>query len=89
MLVYPILFISIYMNYRDYLVEDFVIDPSFKEWVLQYKNAHNAFWAIWIAQNPDKYNEIKEARQIVLILNNLFTPGDGKEIDNRWVEVCN
>ena len=89
MLVYPFLFISIYMDYRDYLVEDFVIDPCFKEWVLHRKGAHNAFWELWIAQNPHKYDEIKEARQVILILNNLFNPEEAEEIDSRWMEVCN
>jgi len=77
------------MNYTQYLVEDFVLDPSFKEWVLHSKSAHNAFWELWIAQNLHKYDEIKEARQIVLILHNMFNPEVDKEMDSRWVEVCN
>ena len=77
------------MNYKQYLVEDFVLDHNFKQWVLHKRNAHNAFWELWIAQNPDKYEIIKEARQIVLILHNLYTPGVPNEIASRWAEVCN
>jgi hypothetical protein len=77
------------MNYKQYRVEDFVLDHNFKEWVLHRRNAHNAFWELWIAENNDKYEVIKEARQIVLILHNLFTPEVQIEIESRWVEVCN
>ncbi len=77
------------MNYAQYKVEDFVLDPGFKAWVLKYQNAHNVFWELWVAAHPEKYEEIKEARKIILILHNLLSSKDKEEIDSRWQEVCN
>ena len=66
-----------------------MLDSSFKEWVLHYRNAFNAFWELWIAEHPEKHEDVKEAWQIVLILNNLFFPDLNDEIESRWEEVCN
>ena len=77
------------VNYIEYLVEDFVLDYSFKDWVLHMKYAQNVFWELWLAQHPEKYLEIREARKIVLILHNHFSPGTNGEVESRWQEICN
>jgi hypothetical protein len=77
------------MNYKDYMVEDFVLDHSFRDWVLHGRMAHAAFWTLWIEKHPEKYDEIREARQIILILHNHFKQEGDNEMDSRWEEVCN
>lgn len=77
------------MNYVKYLVEDFVLDQSFKDWVLHNQNAQNAFWELWIKHHPEKYEEIKEARKIIMILHNRFSPKVKEDIESRRQEVCN
>ena len=77
------------MNYLKYLVEDFVLDQNFKDWVLHHQNAQHAFWELWIDKHPEKYEDIKEARKIILILYNRYSRKDEQSIKPRWPEVCN
>ena len=60
------------MDYTQYTVEDFVMDSSFVEWVLQGPHAQNEFWESWIVDHPEKYEAIKEAIELVLLLNDYF-----------------
>jgi ferric-dicitrate binding protein FerR (iron transport regulator) len=57
------------MNYTVYSVEDFVTDEYFIQWVKNPTDENNAFWNAWLSKNPDKETVVKEARQIVLMLN--------------------
>ena len=66
-----------------------MLDQSFKEWVLHSRNALTAFWELWVADHPEKHEEIHEAREIILILNNLFRPETSEQFDSRWLEICN
>ena len=77
------------MNYVRYQVEDFVLDQSFKDWVLRHQNAQNAFWELWVDQHPEKYEDVKEARKIILILHNRYSKKNNEEINHRWQEVWN
>jgi len=77
------------MNYANYLVEDFVLDHCFRDWVLHRQFAHNAFWELWIAEHPEKYKQIREARQVILILHNHKRPSMFYEVESRKAEVCN
>jgi transmembrane sensor len=57
------------MNYTVYSVEDFATDEYFIQWVKNPTDENNAFWSAWLSKNPGKETLIKEARQIVLMLN--------------------
>lgn len=54
------------MHYEKYQVEDFVLDRSFREWVLGADGESAAFWERWISDHPHKRKLIVEAREIVL-----------------------
>lgn len=54
------------MHYEKYQVEDFVLDRSFREWVLGADGEPAAFWERWISDHPHKRKLIVEAREIVL-----------------------
>jgi len=71
------------------MVEDFVMDNSFRDWALRRRVAQTAFWELWVDQHPEKYEVIKEARQIILILYNQFSYEIDQEVEARWEEVCN
>jgi hypothetical protein len=60
------------MDYTHYGVEELVMDSFFKAWVLQRPGADNEFWEKFIAEHPEKQNEIKEAINIILLLNDYF-----------------
>jgi hypothetical protein len=77
------------VNYLKYLVEDFVVDPCFKKWVLKHQSAQTTFWILWIKRYPEKYEEIREARKIVMILNNQYPTDFQEEINSKTLEVCN
>lgn len=57
------------MNYTVYSVEDFVTDEYFVQWVKNPTAESSAFWSAWLSKNPATEATIKEARQIVLMLN--------------------
>ena len=54
------------MKYKKYQVEDFVLDRSFREWVMGSDHKSRAFWEQWINDHPHKRKLIEEAREIVL-----------------------
>jgi len=49
------------MKYQDYSVEDFLQDPSFQAFALGQNEVDKSFWTQWIAENPNKHTEVKEA----------------------------
>lgn len=53
-------------NYRQYEAADFVADASFQAWVQH--GIGNDFWTGWQAANPDKVEEIKTAKELVMAL---------------------
>ncbi|MFC5624879.1 FecR family protein [Algoriphagus winogradskyi] len=55
-------------DYSNFSVNDFVIDPFFKEWVLYSDPIHDEFWMDWKDSNPSKTELIEEARRLVLSL---------------------
>jgi ferric-dicitrate binding protein FerR (iron transport regulator) len=49
------------MDYSSYTVEDFVADESFQAFVFNTDPNHVAFWHTWIAQHPEKEDQIDQA----------------------------
>ncbi|WP_421872690.1 FecR family protein [Marinoscillum sp.] len=56
------------MDYNKYTVEDFVLDKDFREWVMGVRGSE-AFWNSWLADHPEKLEEVKEAKRILENLN--------------------
>lgn len=56
------------MDISDYTTEDFVLDPSFREWVLYPNVTANLYWQKLLDKNPSKYREAEEAREIIIHL---------------------
>lgn len=53
------------MKYSDYKVDDFLKDDFFVSWVKS-KDLHaEKFWKRWLLENPDKYDIVNEASQII------------------------
>ncbi|MEQ6119603.1 FecR family protein [Reichenbachiella sp. MALMAid0571] len=53
------------MKYSSYTAEDLVLNPEFREWVLNPTVASNTFWENWLKQYPEKLQEVKEAKEIL------------------------
>lgn len=63
------------MDYREYEAEDFLLDPSFRDFCLgKDENAVN-FWLQWMADNPEKCNSVRQAKQLYTLLNGNHTAG--------------
>lgn len=56
------------MNYRHYTATDFVTDPFFRSWILEQDSSAAAFWENWMKENPDRREELDEARALLYVL---------------------
>ncbi len=54
------------MSKLEYTVEDFVLDPDFRKWVLSPDKATKTYWEEYLRKNPSKYQDINLARTLVL-----------------------
>lgn len=57
------------MRESEYTVEDFVLDPNFKKWVLENNPESTAYWVEFVSQNPEEVRKIKIAKEILLNLS--------------------
>ena len=71
-------------DYDNFSVDDFVIDPLFKEWVLYCDPNHNEFWTDWKNENPTKAPLIEEARKVVLDIEKSKFELKPKELYKVW-----
>lgn len=55
-------------SYEPYQVEDFVLDPRFRRWVLAPTPSEDAAWEAWLREHPGKRPTVEQARQVVLAL---------------------
>tara|TARA_Y100001980_G_C14556886_1_gene352433 strand:+ start:89959 stop:91032 length:1074 start_codon:yes stop_codon:yes gene_type:complete len=63
---------------RDDKADDFVLDPSFRKWVLNPDKSSNIYWKDWTKANPSKIAEIENAREILLSIQTIdFKPAEG------------
>lgn len=75
------------MDYRKYTVEDFVLDPRFRKWVLRPDKEINLFWDTWAEEHPEKIPLLKEARVLLLHLPQVKHALKEKEIDELWQAI--
>jgi ferric-dicitrate binding protein FerR (iron transport regulator) len=55
-------------DFRLFDIYDFLTDNDFIRWVQEDRREDNEFWDSWLAQYPDKYLTIEEARRILQTL---------------------
>lgn len=72
-------------NYNEYTVEDFVQDPSFRQWVLDHTPDSKAFWESWVLQNPEQKETIDLAKSMILGLRIKEIPVSTHDIE-RGIE---
>lgn len=58
------------MDIFNYTVEDFVLDPEFRLWILSPNQESNIFWEKLLNENPSHFNNVKIARVILLNVTN-------------------
>jgi transmembrane sensor len=76
------------MDISNYTAEDFVLDPSFREWVLRPNAEANLHWERILATNPTKYMEAEKAREIIVHLTEPPHQGlSDTEFWGLWTEI--
>jgi ferric-dicitrate binding protein FerR (iron transport regulator) len=60
------------MNYQKFTVDDFVIDPQFRSWVLKKCTPPDFDWEDWLRSNPQKKGEVVKAKKLIEASVNVF-----------------
>jgi len=74
------------VEYQNFSVEEFALDPYFKQWVLFPAQDSELFWIKWLLQHPDKKDTVEQARSIVMFLG-FKDDLHAYEIDEEWDKV--
>jgi len=64
-------------------IEDFVFNPSFRDWVLHNEGAHKTAWEEWMAAHPHKLAVMNHAKSIVYALSTDHSQLSEQEIDQE------
>ncbi|AYQ32225.1 FecR family protein [Runella sp. SP2] len=56
-------------DYKEYTVTEFVLDDSFRRWVLKNLPTDSSFWEKWVLENPSKNESVTQARAFILKMN--------------------
>lgn len=75
------------MNYTHYKVEDFVLDESFRNWILSKNPRDEVFWRKWIEIHPGMKPVLEDARSIILVLQDKENKVSQAEIDRQFESV--
>ncbi len=76
------------MSRKENSIEDFVLDPEFRKWVLSPDNGAKSYWENYLRKNPSKVQEVKLARKIVLnMARNTLEVGES-QIENTWGNIA-
>jgi transmembrane sensor len=75
------------MRVSNYSVEDFVLDPEFKKWVLDGDPDAKRFWESFIALHPHKAEEMDQARTILVSMTRPKINWSQSEQDTFWKEI--
>lgn len=75
------------MNYRHYTATDFVTDPFFRSWILEQDSSAVAFWETWMKENPDRLEELDEARALLYVLAERELHVGSEELDGRVTDL--
>ncbi|MES1249244.1 MAG: hypothetical protein ABUL46_01095, partial [Chitinophaga rupis] len=67
------------MNYQDYEAEDFLLNPSFRNYCLGINEEDRVFWEEWIVLHPEKYGAVLQAKQLFELLNGSNTAQNYRE----------
>ncbi|REG83112.1 FecR family protein [Algoriphagus antarcticus] len=71
-------------DYDNFIRDDFVTDPFFKEWVLYSDPNHDEFWMGWKDENPSKVSMVEDARAMILSLEKSKLEMNSDELLSVW-----
>lgn len=70
-------------DYTKYYLKDFMSDPYFRAWVKNNTTDVDNFWEKWIAEHPEKNDEVLKARELLQGIWTTFDEIDDAEIEQR------
>ena len=71
------------INYTKFDSSALAQDASFRAWILYQKPEATQFWEDWLRQNPYKTEDVREAREMVLLVKKSFDNISDSEIKNE------
>jgi len=75
------------MEYKNYRVEDFVLDQKFRKWILEDDSTLNDFWTKWMEENPQKVKVLKEAREVLLNVPEIRYRVNDERVKKLWHNI--
>lgn len=72
------------MSRSDYSIEDFVLDPEFRLWVLNPNSANRSLWEEFLLEHPHKQAEIQKARILVINMSRKVNPWTTEKEEALW-----
>ncbi|WP_439482596.1 FecR family protein [Cyclobacterium plantarum] len=75
------------MSKTEYTVEDFMLDPEFKKWVLAPDEETRAYWEVFLEKHPEKYENMKLARRALINLSRNLGEISESRIEGIWTEI--
>ena len=75
------------MHYEDYSAEDFLLDESFKKWLIDPDPVTIHFWETWLAQHPEKREAVEEAKEILALIQFKNYPLAADDSEQMWKTI--
>jgi len=75
------------MSKTEYTVEDFMLDPEFRSWVLSPDEETKAYWETFLEKNPEKYADMELARKTLLNLSRNVSEISENRIEDIWSTI--
>jgi ferric-dicitrate binding protein FerR (iron transport regulator) len=75
------------MNYRHASATDLAVDENFIQWVKKPTVESNSFWEHWLQENPDRQEEVQEARELVKMLAVDYDELHKAELGTIWYNL--
>src|SRR5690606_33995540 len=73
-----------HMRYKDYDIEDFLMDEFFIQWIKNPNDNNRHFWEKWLEQHPEKRPVVMEA---VSIISAIHYKGKFAVNDSLYIET--
>jgi transmembrane sensor len=70
-------------NYHLYKTEDFILDESFADWVINDDPTAATFWEQWLVEHSEQQKEVEQARHLLLNIHN-FQNTEG--VSPHWIQ---
>lgn len=77
------------MSKGNYTVEDFILDPEFRNWILKNHPEAKAYWEDFLKKNPEKIAEIEQARKILIHLSKEKNQLSTRSKEDLWAGILN